>query len=125
MSDIGAISSGRWHRTHDRLKIGAMSFENVTCRFGAAVCAPAGTGCKARPNKNAGRTHLPELKQPATFIVILLSNPAEAGFHTCGVRRQPGVWLSNVESCAPPKALSTAKAPEITCFWAVLSLLMG
>src|SRR5262245_19878821 len=73
MSDIGAISSGRWHRTHDRLKIGATSFEYVTCRFGAAVCAPAGTGCKARPNKNAGRTHLPELKQPATFIVILLS----------------------------------------------------
>src|SRR5260370_20591412 len=29
--DIGAISSGRWHRTQERYRIGATSFVNVTC----------------------------------------------------------------------------------------------
>src|SRR5205809_3634497 len=44
-SDIGAISSGRWHRTQERLKIGATSFEYVTCRSArAAVCATATAG---------------------------------------------------------------------------------
>src|SRR5580765_1001809 len=72
--DIGAISSGRWHRTHERFMIGATSFVNVTARSerADAVCADPTTGCNANPTTNAGTTHLPEPKQPATFIVILL-----------------------------------------------------
>src|SRR5882672_2756301 len=69
--DIGAISSGRWHRTHERFMIGATSFVNVTGRSarGEAVCATPTAGCNAKPTMNAGRTHLPKPKQPAPCIV--------------------------------------------------------
>jgi hypothetical protein len=29
MSDMGAMEPGRWHTTHERFKIGAISFEKV------------------------------------------------------------------------------------------------
>src|SRR5712691_5119151 len=39
-SDIGAISSGRWHLMHERYRIGATSFVNVGCAGSAcAFCA--------------------------------------------------------------------------------------
>jgi hypothetical protein len=45
MSDIGAISPGRWQVTHERCRIGATSFVNVTCRASAAgLCAAITAG---------------------------------------------------------------------------------
>ncbi|PYR45808.1 MAG: hypothetical protein DMF89_24125 [Acidobacteria bacterium] len=54
-SDIGAISSGRWHLTHDLYRIGATSFVNVT---GADVAG--GCWATATVEAMANATTMPE-----------------------------------------------------------------
>src|ERR1700681_420460 len=62
ISDIGAISSGRWHRTQERLRIGATSFVNVTCADAVgAVCAVT-VVAMATATAKAGRPRAADLK---------------------------------------------------------------
>src|SRR5215510_7465817 len=49
MSDIGAISPGRWHVTHERCRMGATSLVNVTDVW---PWADAATGIRIRPASN-------------------------------------------------------------------------
>ena len=71
MSDIGAISPGRWQATQDRWRIGATSFVNVTCPAAGCVCAAARAGATAAVATTAKNAQLLCLNEPADCILNL------------------------------------------------------
>src|SRR5215831_6953075 len=81
VSDIGAISPGRWHDTQFLLRIGATSFVNVTdARAAAGACAP-GIACQDNsattptpPTARVTRTMTAPLERTSSW------NPPSAGF---------------------------------------------
>jgi hypothetical protein len=60
--DIGAISSGRWQRTHERYRIGATSFVNVTCAGAVGAFCAAAVEAIAAAMAKASRPRAADLK---------------------------------------------------------------
>src|SRR6202011_1967826 len=81
MSDIRAISPGRWQVTHERCRIGAMSFVNVTCRASAAGrCAATTAGhvaAIAAAAMTAGATTRADLNHRLPETALLIKLPSQ------------------------------------------------
>src|SRR5262245_1269619 len=73
MSDIGAISPGRWQVTHERCRIGATSFVNVT------VCACAVAVVNARAGIAPKNAQILKLNEPDCILNLTFFMPPRSG----------------------------------------------
>src|SRR5207245_2339623 len=71
---IGAISSGRWHRTQDRYRIGATSFVNVTCAGAVGATSAPTVEAIATATAKAGRPKAADLKNRGFVTTNLIGN---------------------------------------------------